>query len=255
MIQFTDAALGKMGHQMVSTQTKRFIVYSDMSQEESKYWISLVDKMYDRLTETFDLDKSDNIWRGKCLLLFFKNEADYHRYNQAAYGRALQGSAGVCRTMGNGEVHILMRQSRDRDSTGYILVHEAVHGFLARYQSSIHVQSWLNEGLAEFVSEQLVKAGVVERKKRSAREIVKRSGRIRDFLTARNIDFEYYGMAYDITDMMIQENRKGYVKMIQGIKNGLTVQQAFETEYGVPLDKVFDYYAKTRLEIEHLKLN
>ncbi len=255
MISFTDAQMAKLGLKMEHTQTERFIVYSDLTADESRYWVSLVDKMYDRMCEIFDIDKKQNIWRGKGLLIFFAKKEDYERYNNETYEVSLPGSAGICRTRGNGDVHILMYQQSNQKDTAKLLVHEATHGFLARYKSRIFIDSWLDEGLAEYVSANLVDAKFTVNKIQKSHERVKKAGRIGDFLSAENINFDDYGMAYELTDMMIKENRKGYVEMIRGIKQGLSVEEAFTQKYGVSIEKIFAYYAKTRLEMDQLQLN
>lgn len=251
---FTDDVLQKMNHKMINTQTERFLVYSDMPTKDTKYWVGLLDKMYDKLCETFDLDKEKNIWKGKCLLLFFNSQQDYLKYNAAAYGNSASGSAGICYQFGRGDVHIAMWRQKQKLELAHTLVHEAVHGFLFRYQSSRHVPNWLNEGLAEFISVKLVDAPSYPGRALYARKYVKQAGGLGNFLSARNIRGEHYGLAYDVTDLMVSENRKGYVKMIQGIKKGLSVEEAFEQEYGASLERVFEYYGKSRLKMDNLRI-
>lgn len=251
---FAEGVLNKMNHKMSSIQTARFLVYSDMPSKETKYWVGLLDKMYDKLCETFDLDKEENIWKGKCLLLFFNSRQDYLRYNVAAYSNNPTGSAGICYQFGKGDVHIAMWRQKQKLQLAHTLVHEAAHGFLFRYQSSYHVPSWLNEGLAEFIAVKLVDAPRYPRRALDARQFVKQKGGLGNFLSARNIIGEHYGLAYDVTEMMVAENRKGYVKMIQGIKKGLSVKEAFDQEYAASLERVFQYYGKSRLKMDNLKI-
>lgn len=255
LVNSTDQVLEKMGHKMGSTQTERFIVYSDMPAKESRYWVSVLDKMYDRLCEVFDLDKDKNIWHGKCLLMFFNSRSDFLRYNQAAYGNNPAGAAGICYQFGNGDVHISMWHQQDEKELAHTLVHEAVHGFLFRYQSSHYIPNWLNEGLAEFISVSLVDAPRYPRRALDARAFVKQRGRLDNFLSARNIIGPHYGLAYDVTDLMVSENRKGYVAMIRGIKEGLTVEEAFEQKYGASIERVLRYYASTRLRMDNVQLD
>lgn len=251
----TDEVLAKMNHKMGSTQTERFLVYSDMPRKESRYWVSLLDKMYVRLCEVFDLDKDKNIWNGKCLLLFFNDREDFLKYNQTAYGSNPAGAAGICWQFGNGDVHISMWRQQQEKELAHTLVHEAVHGFLFRYQSSHHVPNWLNEGLAEYISVSLVDAPRYPRRANDARSFVKKRGRLDNFLSAQNIIGEHYGLAYDVTDLMVEENRKGYVAMIQGIKEGLSAEESFEQKYGAAIDRVFQYYAKSRLRMDNLRMD
>src|SRR5690606_14870676 len=137
------------------------------------YWISLVDKMYDRMCEVFDLDKEKNIWDGKCLLMLFKDQRDYLLYNATAYNNNATGSAGICYQFGNGHVHIAMYRQPDENELAHVLVHEATHGFLFRYQSSYHVPNWLNEGLAEYIATALARTRTSERRAENSRQFVK----------------------------------------------------------------------------------
>lgn len=148
-----------------------------------------------------------------------------------------------------------MYKQKDKNDLGHVLVHEAVHGFLFRYQSSHYVPNWLNEGLAEYIAVSLVKSGQYPGRAKSARSYVKQRGGLDNFLSARNIIGPHYGLAFDVTAMMVDENRKGYVKMIQGIKEGKTAKEAFDDDYGASVDRVFQYYAKTRLKMDGLRVN
>lgn len=251
----TDKVLKKMNHKMGRTETERFLVYSDMPKKESEYWTGVLDKMYDKLCETFDLDKEVNIWKGKCLLLFFNNRNDFLKYNVAAYGNNPTGAAGICYQFGTGDVHISMWKQSPKLELAHTLVHEAAHGFLFRYQSSHYVPNWLNEGLAEYISVALVDPPGYPRRATSARQFVKQRNSLDNFLSAQNIIGPHYGLAFDVTDLMVAENRKGYVKMIQGIKSGKTAAQAFEEDYGASIDKVLQYYARKRLKIDNLKVD
>jgi len=100
----------------------------------------------------------------------------------------------VCFSMGNGDVQIYMFKDNRRDRLTHTLVHEAAHGFLYRYQSSYHIKSWLNEGLAEYLAESLLDNGGSEERVRGARDYVKRRGRLDTFLSAQNIIGEHYGL-------------------------------------------------------------
>ena len=246
-----DTAEMRLDH----TQTDRFIVYTDLPRDEAHYWVSLLDRMYVKLCEVFDLDPQANIWNGKCVLMMFHREQDYLQYAAKTWGADIRGSAGVCFQMRNGDVHILMYRNNRRDQLAHTLVHEAAHGFLFRYQSSYHVDNWLNEGLAEYLAESLLQDGGSEERVSAARRYVRGRGRLDNFLTARNIIGPHYGLAYDLTQLMIEENRRGYVRMIQGIKQGLSTQEAFDEHYGVSIPRVMQYYAKTRLQMDSIQLD
>lgn len=249
-----DEVLQKMNREMAQTETERFVVYTDLEAREARYWVSLLDRMYVRMCEVFDLDPEQNIWKGKCLLMLFKNQQDYLLYNATAYGNNASGSAGICYQFGNGLVHIAMFRQQDEKQLAHTLVHEASHGFLFRYQSSFHVPNWLNEGLAEYIATALVDSGRSDRRAADSRLFVKQRGSFDNFLSAQNIIGQHYGLAYDVTDMMVVENRRNYVRLIQGIKQGKTVEQAFEQDYGVEMDRVLAYYLQTRVRDTSIRL-
>ncbi|MFI4860670.1 MAG: hypothetical protein ACIAXF_08325 [Phycisphaerales bacterium JB063] len=247
--------LDQLNMRLGNTQTERFIVFTDLPRNEAHFWVGLLDRMYDKLCEVFDLDEELNIWRGKCVLIMFNEQRDYLRYNAEVFGNNAQGSAGICYQFPNGDVHIFMFRNNDRDNLAHTLVHEAAHGFLFRYKSSHHVPNWLNEGLAEYLAESLLNNGGSEDRVPSARRYVQQRGRLDNFLTARNIIGPHYGIAYDVTKLMIEENRRGYVQMIEGIKEGMSAEESFDERYGASIERVMRYYGSSRLRMNDLRLD
>src|SRR5690606_11851392 len=120
------------------------------------------DNMYNRLTDLFAIKRGDNIWLGKCLILIFRNSDDYHRFQAVMHQTNSGTSAGMCHGFGSGEVHIAFFRQPAEMQFAHVLVHESVHGFLHRYRSPVHVPTWINEGLAEYIAFRLLpKATVV----------------------------------------------------------------------------------------------
>jgi hypothetical protein len=240
---------------MGNTQTERFIVFTDLPRNEARQWVSVLDRLYDRMCGIFDLDEDTNIWQGKCVFVLFNDVQDYYRFSAEVFRFNAQGSGGYCALRDGGDIYIVMFKHRTDDDLASVLVHEASHAFLFRYISQYNVPNWLHEGLAEYLIEVLLDNGRADRRLNTARAYVRGRGRLDNFLTAPNIIGQHYGIAYDVTDLMIEENRRGYVDMIRGIKEGLTVEEAFEERYGASLERVLKYYGRTRLGIDDLPLN
>ncbi len=240
---------------MGNTQTERFIVFTDLPRNEARNWVSVLDRLYARMCGIFDLDEDTNLWQGKCVFVLFNDVEDYYRFSAQVFGFNAQGSGGYCALRDGGDIYIIMYKHRDEDYLATVLVHEASHAFLFRYISQFSVPNWLHEGLAEYLVEVLLNNGNAEARLDSAHRYLRSRGRLDNFLTARNIIGPHYGIAYDVTDMMIDENRRGYVDMIRGIKEGMTVEEAFEERYGASLERVMKYYGRTRLGINDLPLN
>lgn len=250
-----QANMERLRMPMGNTQTDRFIVFTDLPRDEARYWVSLLDRLYDRMCGVFDLEPDDNIWQGKCVFVLFNDIEDYYQFSAQIFGFNAQGSGGYCSLRDGGDIYIIMYKHRDEQDLASVLVHEASHAFLFRFVSSYGVPNWLHEGLAEYLVEVLLDNGRAERRLTTARRYVQQRGRLDNFLSARNIIGEHYGIAYDITDLMIDENRRGYVDMIRGIKEGLSVEAAFEEHYGASLERVLKYYGRQRLQIDDLPLD
>ena len=226
-------------------ETKFFLFYSDLASHEADKWAGLLDRMYDRLTDTFAISKSDNIWRGKALVLVFSKEDDYMKFQKDLHRTDAEGSAGICHGFGNGDVHIAFyRQPNDMDFA-HVLVHESTHGFLHRYRSPKRVVSWANEGLAEWVAAELVpREGENQSELARARSELQNRKSLGNFFTTQHIEGWQYPVARTMTQFMIQKNRKGYADFIKGIKDGMTAEESLKKNLGATPQQLGMGYAK-----------
>lgn len=251
--QETQSALDKVGITTSHTETDFFILYTNLDRNEARRWLGLLDKMYIRLCKVFDIDRKTNIWRGKALIVILREPAQYAKYNAAAFGNPMSGSAGVCVSYGNGHVKISFYRQPDEGEFAHVLVHEAVHGFVHRYIGPGYVPNWANEGLAEFLADDLVpRTGIMDRKRDYSLQMLRRTRHLGAFFLLPNIEGWQYGVAYDLATTMIRENRKGYVKFIQAIKGGKPWQKALEEDYGLSVDQLIRGYGRV-LKISDLK--
>src|SRR5579859_4537213 len=74
---FSQDARDSLGVNLSAFETKYFIFCSDLSPKEAQQWASLLDRMYDRLSEMFAVPTGKNIWRGKALIFVFSKNNDY----------------------------------------------------------------------------------------------------------------------------------------------------------------------------------
>jgi len=236
----------EMNIRLQGFETDYFIFCTDLPPREAKNWAGLLDKMYDRLCDMFAIERGTNVWRGKCLVFTFSRAADYRRYELQMEQSDPGGTVGRCHGFGDGMVRIAFYRQEDEMVFAHVLVHEAVHAFLHRYRSHRFVPSWANEGLAEVIGEELVpQCDQVELKEQQA---IKTMGNARtvgaNFFDARQIDFWQYGVASSLTKFLIRENRKGYVAFINGIKDGLPVDEALDQKYGAGKDRIIPAFGR-----------
>ncbi|MBI1373265.1 MAG: hypothetical protein GC159_11080 [Phycisphaera sp.] len=220
-------------------ETKYFLFYTDLDDAEARKWQGLMDKMYARLIEMFALEKGRNIWKGKALVFVFQKASDYQKFQITMHHTNPGSSAGMCHSFSNGDVHIAFYRDENEMRFAHVMVHETVHGFVHRYKSPVPVLSWVNEGLAEWLSMELLpnyRSRKVIRQE-AAEMLFETGGSLRGMLAAQHIQPWQYGVATSLTDFMIEYKRRAYVEFIQAIKSGKPWEDAFEHQFGMPIDK------------------
>ncbi|MEM1107223.1 MAG: hypothetical protein AAGH99_00855 [Planctomycetota bacterium] len=230
-----------------------FLFYTDLPPAEARRWAGLLDKMYARLCDIFGLDPQQNVFRGRCLIVIFQREANYHRYQALVHGMLnSQGSAGLCRSYLDGRVEVTMFKQRSDLDTARVLVHEAVHGFNHRYRSHPYLVSWINEGLAEYVSSGLVEnsgfgqsnfARSVNQGLRDLRARKSLGGN--SFFHTSHIDGWQYPVAQLLTEYMIRQSGPRYRDFINAIKDGKHWETALKEDYGVSVEKLVDAFGNS----------
>jgi hypothetical protein len=122
-------------------------------------------------------------------------------------------------------------------------VHESVHGFLHRYRSPVSIPSWINEGFAELVAAEMVpRVGLTQAGTAQARQDLQTRRDLEKMFESEQIVAWQYSVARTLADFMIQQNRKGYVEFINGIKDGLSWEDALMQKYGVSLQQLLAAY-------------
>lgn len=244
---FGEDTKAKINGNLKLFETDFFILYTDLSPEESRRWAGELDRMYARLCDLFGLPRDQNIWLGKCLILIFRSEPDYHRFQQVMHGTDSRHAAGMCHGYGSGEVHVAFYRQPEEMGFAHLLVHETVHGFLHRYRSPVHIPTWINEGLAETIGVELIpKCTWVPAKQNLGKTQLKLMGHTAGLFQNDRLEAWQYGVSASLTQFMIAQNKKGYVAFVNGIKDGQPWEQSLETNYGVGLDKLVRVFGTTQ---------
>lgn len=219
-----------------------FLFYTDLPADEAVKWAGLLDRMYDRLCETFGIEKGTNIFRGKALIYVFRNQQDYHRFHSDVQGRqGTENTGGLCVSYGNGHVEISFYRPDDEMRFAHVLVHEAVHGFVHRYRNHPHVVSWANEGLAEYIASNLVpqRRASQDTLRYVQQELEQRGSLGGDtFWGENNIQGWQYPVAQLMCEFMIAQDKQRYKAFINAIKDGKPWPQALEEDYGVTPERL-----------------
>jgi hypothetical protein len=229
--QFAALTQKRLGKQLALNETKYFLFYSDLPEQEARNWSGLLDRMYDMLANTFAVPKNTNIWRGKGLVFVFRSQSDYFRFEALMHRTDAKGTAGMCNQFGDGMVHIAFYRQEKELEFAHVLVHESSHGFLHRYRSPVPVPSWANEGLAEWIATKLLEDKWPSHQKDvqyAAGYFIRQHKGIGDLYSTDHIEGWHYPIAEMLTTFMIARNSRGYVGFINGIKDGLNWEESLK---------------------------
>lgn len=231
------------------TKTAHFIIASNWPQDDRTWLAEHVERMYSGLARQFNLDSLESVWIGKMAFLAFEHEDEYVRFAKEMHGAPPIGAGGTC--WYGPAVHIgLFRTSEQKDvvsraALGSLVIHEGAHAFLNGYRSPAFVPSWVHEGLSQAIEQIAAPKGHKLHDARVAsvdlaRNVpaVQRALRERD-----NIPFNQYPMAMTLTQMLLKEDHKKYVTLINDIKDGFEGEAALKRNFGCQYDELAQKWA------------
>lgn len=246
--QFLKDVRKKMPHvpfRLIDTEF--FTVFTDITPEEVNGYLENLDAMYRELCGAFGVSAQKNVWCGKCVVVIFQKRENYMRYEAQVMGvkdpAMISGSAGLCHMFGNGEVKFAGFLGDNGTFFGSVLIHETTHGFIHRYLSSASVASWLNEGMADWVADAIMKDGRITKRQQRSAQTVKAAGGWGDFLEARNISFDHYGTASTLVDILLDRNKDGqFRQFVREIKEGKPIEASLKDAFGLTLKDLGPLY-------------
>ncbi|MBI1903025.1 MAG: hypothetical protein HYS13_18150 [Planctomycetia bacterium] len=233
---------------MTLYETKYFLFFTDMPQQQIAVYIEHLDKMYEFLGTAFGVRPGKNIWRGKCVVVAFIDERHFLEFestfmmNNEAAGTA----QGLCHGFPNGRVLISCHRGGDPVYFAKMLVHETSHGYLHRHKSTPFVQSWINEGIADWVSYAVTKHEEVKRRQKEAYQRIAAFRTLGgDFFTSRRLERWQYGLGSGMVEYLLRVDAQKFRQLVDGIKEGLTWEESLKEAYGVTPEQLAQEFGKT----------
>ena len=222
-------------------QTHEFLVATDIPAAETGPYLASLDALHDLLCDLYGIPRGEPLWKGKCLVVAFRDEDDFHAFEGRFMGADVpRGVHGLCHQSSDGRVVMAGHRGRDLDAFAHMLVHETSHGFNHRWMSPQRLPNWLNEGLAEWVGTQVVpRSRQVPLKEAEARAFMQQTGSLGpEFFTAENIQPIQYGIASQLVKFLVMRDRKKFGEFVRGIKEGMTAEESLEAAYHGPLQEL-----------------
>lgn len=231
------------------SSTHEFIVATDIPAAQMAPYLASLDAMHDFLCDLYGIPRGEPVWLGKCLVVAFLKEDDFLAFEGRFMGLAPQGVHGLCHQRSDGRVVMACHRGDDAGAFAHMLVHETSHGFNHRWLSPTRLPNWLNEGIAEWVGTQVVPAcRQVPLKEAKALEFMQSTGSVGpgffDDGPDAHINALQYGIASGLVKFMVARDRKQFAGFVQGVKEGLSVEQSLKNSYRASLDDLVKAYGK-----------
>ena len=244
LIKKTQAKFPNINFRVV--ETGFFFVCTDLSSAQVDGYLASLDAMYRELCKAFGLPPNRKIWCGKCVVFAFSREADFRAFEAAIMNNSDTGGAqGLCHSSSNGRVVFAGYRGNSDSYFGSVMVHETAHGFVHRYLSSARAPSWLNEGMSDWVANAIMKTGAVARKQIKSANVIRQAGTWGDFLTTDRIEFDFYGAASTLVEILLRRDKGGqFREFFRGIKEGEGAEESLKQTFGLSYQDLQILYAE-----------
>ncbi len=230
-------------------ETKFFLFFTDMPPARIAGYIAQLDNMNVELGKKFGVPQGENIWRGKAVFIVFVNPASFVQFESKFMKlgpAATSRKHGICHQSGNGNVIVACFHGDDPRIFAQVLVHETTHGYLHRFKSSARIPSWLNEGIAEWVSAVVVRSSRVPQKRQQEAVLrLKQTGVIGPSFFDKKIEAWHYGVASKITDSLIKADPRAFGSWIVSIKEGIDWAEGLQNTFGITPQQLIQAYGRS----------
>ena len=231
-------------------ETKFFLFLTDMPAAQIGVYIAHLDNMSVELGKRFGVPPGENIWRGKAVFVVFVNQPSFVQFETNVMNMSPASTnrkQGICHQDNrNGDVIVACHRGNDPHYFAQVLVHETTNGYLHRFKSSARIPSWLNEGIAEWVSTIVVRSSRAPLKRQADAVLrLKQTGVVGPSFFGKKIESWHYGVASRITDSMITQNSRAFGAWIVSIKEGVEWSQGLQKTFGVTPQQLLLRYGRS----------
>ncbi len=234
--------------ELETVETNHFLIFTDWDVREHQFLSNNCEQAYQLVAKNFNLNPKENIFIGKLPVFMFKNQADFQKFSEDFDEfRAPRTVLGYFVGRGNGFGHMAMWKPRvgagvnaatdtpDAERRwARTLLHEFVHAFVSRYRTNRPIPRWLNEGVAEYISEQQFPS---QNYYGWARQMAIQQVDINPlFDDAVMPPGEFYPVMMTLVEVLAKENPKAFISFFAAIKDGMEPEEALQKHFNVGYD-------------------
>jgi len=228
-----------MGPSVVRLESDHFLIWTDCDPRTREQLRNWCEATYRELCTQFGLYSSGDIFLAKCPLFCWRSRARFLKFAREFDGYDGQEAVGYSRSIPErGHVHLVLllpgRSREDLDRFAGTLVHEATHAFVHRLFAARLIPHWVNEGLAELMSERVLgpRCPAGEKAELLARQYVRYGWSIGDLIESSGPPAVHqYALAGSLVAYLEQRDRPAFVAFIRGLKEGSSIDKALAESY------------------------
>jgi len=211
-----------------------FLIFSAWPRGADARLREVCETMYTHLREKLAMPRAQPVWAGKLPVFTFEKVEDFRRFCGLVGEAGMRESGGFTMQRADGFCYVALNKVHTRTHFYGLLVHEGTHAFLARYHTNGFLPEWVNEGLAELMSAELVPSCAAGARYVSATAEALRRGRDVSgiFREVTLGDFEY-GVAQSLVRFLLARSGSDFVKFLKLLKIGMDPSEALEKSYGL----------------------
>ncbi len=235
-------------------ETKYYLLITDLDPASAQQYLKNLDSLYDEMCRAFAVPLGKNIWAGKCIVATFQKQADFLRFEKETMKNTHnpEKSQGICHCQTDGQVVISAWKGDLTTHFASALVHETSHGFVARYRSNLRAPSWLNEGMADWIANRIIKNDNLTARQAKSAQLIQQQRSLDGFFEVKQISGDQYGVASTIVGILLEIDPNKFRRYFVGIKEGLSEEESLQQTFQMTHNDLARLYGR-RIGVPDLK--
>lgn len=235
-----DEIVEKLKIPLATEESPNFILHTDTPSLDRKNTLKAGETAYKRLDAMFQLPKDTKPWKGKYVVLLFKDRQEFadYWYKVKEKRGELAGSIPLAFGPGTSGYAANAKPGRASDQTGnFYFFLPAL--FLSKYMEGKKVPPWVDMGFRRYCGNVMAKdKDGTNRARQEVREALQKGDR-RSFQVIRETpnwppsDGQGRELCFSLVDYMISLGQKKFVGFIDRLKADATETQAIMDAFGV----------------------
>lgn len=237
-------------------ETSRFIMHTDVPRPQAARLMLLLEKACDALERILPTPPAQQPQRqpgddqrgfqprfyGKCVVMLFDQHDAFVKAQADVFNQLVPlGLVGICHPDGP-QTYVAAHRCQDDSLLEWTLVHETVHAWMHRWITPKRLPPWANDGIADYIADQVVRNSHVGRERRqNALAFIRGGGNLAGVLDLTYADADWPGpkdvgpaLGALVVELMIREQPAAFARWARSVKHGRDWREALQDELGVP---------------------